>query len=348
MRVLSFNLWHGLSPKSPFAMEALEPVGRRVRRERLQIDVLRSTAPDIGFFQEVNPVGPRTSYIAEQLGLAFEFQPDLVGTKLFGVGLPLNLHSGLSILGQKSFGLKWVDAVSLSRPGIRLVRNWASWQLSEERFALFCEAMVPNWGRVLLVNTHLHHGLEGTPEFMDKVYALADQLEFSPSLISDLKERIARGSRRREQEMNRLMSALTVLEPRYEVVLIAGDFNASPGSVLFDRLREAGFRDAWMEASPEDGGFTYDQTKNRANHILQDKFPVPLMVEDLSFSQTVKEALLQIGKEQDGRPRRIDYIWYRSNSNLLKVKDAALVGFPDEDGFAPSDHFGVCVDFQLA
>lgn len=329
-------------------MEALEPDGRRLMRERLQVEVLSSVAPDVCFFQEVNPVGPRASYLAEQLQMAFEFQPDLVGTKLFGVGLPVNLHSGLSILADKSLGLKWVEAISLTRPGTRLVRNWASWQLREERFALFCESMIPKWGRVLLVNTHLHHGLEGTPEFMDKVYALAEKLDLSATLISDLKVRIARGDRRREQEMTELLRALAAVEDRYEVVLIAGDFNASPENSLFDRLRDLGFQDAWAEAHPDGDGFTFDQTENRANHILQNQFPVPLMVEDLSFSQTVKEALLRLGREQDGRPRRIDYLWYRSRSDLLRVRGTELVGFPNAEGLAPSDHFGVCADFQLA
>ncbi len=346
MRFLTFNLWHGLKPSGAVAFEALEPEGRRLLREQLQIDVIKAVGADVCFFQEVNPVGRRSQELSCALAKDAEYQPDLVGTKIFGFGLPLNLNSGLVTMASSTLGLKWVKAVSLSRPGTRWVRQWGSYQLSEERFALFCETMVPGWGRVLLVNTHLHHGLEPTPEFCSELDALAKNLELSPTLVSELKTRLAAGVARRRQELNEVLRTLSQLQGRYEVVVLAGDFNAQPESELFVKLRELGFSDAWADHYPKGGGLTFDCENNQANHVFQSQFPLSVKVEDLSFSPEVRDSLVAFLRRQETRPRRIDYIWYRGSSRM-KVVNVELVGHPDAQGFAPSDHFGVCAELEI-
>lgn len=348
MRVLSFNLWHGLSPASPLAFEALEPDSRRRLREDLQLEAIQGLNPDFCFLQEVNPVHSRGPELSEGLGMEGEYQGDLVGLKVLGVGLPFNLHSGLSLLASSRYGLKRVDAVSLSRPGFNWVRSWASWQLKEERFALFCESLIPGVGKVLLVNTHFHHGMEMTPEFEVVIDQMCESNELKSSFVSELKERLRRGDERRLQEMSVLIERVKVLEKRYSAIVICGDFNAVPNSELFHGLREVGFRDAWAEAHPEDPGYTFDRDANMANHLLQSRFPLSLVLEDLTFSAKTKEHLLGLARGQETRPRRIDYIWYRSSAVPLKVTRAELVGKPNAEGLAPSDHFGVCADLELA
>lgn len=347
MRFLTFNLWHGLSPSSLVAFEALEPAERRRLREELQVQVLREINADFSFFQEVNPVAHRAPALSQALDASAAFQPDLVGLKLFGLGLPLNLNSGLLILAQKRWGLKWIEAVSLSRPGPSRVRSWGSWQLKEERFALFAETMIPRWGRVLLVDTHLHHGLELTADFLQEIERLGEELQLSASIISELKTRLARGNQRRAQELATLLRALERHQKRYEAVILAGDFNASPVSDLSQMLRDMGFRDAWSEVHGEDPGFTFDHNRNPANHLLQSRFPLTLVVEDLSFSASIKDSLLRLARTQENRPRRIDYLWFRAPDLGLKVKRAELVGFPNKEGLAPSDHFGVVTEIDL-
>jgi endonuclease/exonuclease/phosphatase family metal-dependent hydrolase len=348
MRFLTFNLWHGLSPTNPVAFEALEPTARRKMREDLQERLFTELKPDIAFFQEVNPVAARVRRLTSVLGTEAVFQPDLVGLKLFGVGLPLNLNSGLVIMGASRWGVRRLEAVSLSRPGLNLVRPWGSWQVKEERFALFAETMLPEWGRVLLIDTHLHHGLESTEGLMREVDGLAKELDLSESMISELKDRLVRGNQRRAQEMEVLLQTLKRHQNRYEAVILAGDFNASPESDLSRRLTDLGFRDAWTEAHPEQPGYSFDGEHNRANHLLQERFPLTLVLEDLSFSSKVKDSLLRVARRQENRPRRIDYLWFRASSLPLRVKRAELVGHPGADGLAPSDHFGVCADLEIS
>lgn len=346
MRFLTFNLWHGLSPASPLAFEALEPSARRRLREELQIETLKALKPDFCFLQELNPVHIRTEHLRETLRMEGQYQPDLVGLKVFGLGVPLNLHSGLAILASEKFGCKAVDAVSLSRP-FNWVRKWASWQLKEERFALFSESLVPGLGKILLINTHLHHGLEATKGFLEEFDKLADTHELNSTFLSELKERVNRANNRRMGEITQLIKSLKQYEKRYAAVILCGDLNAEPESEIFHPLKEMGFKDAWAEANPGQPGFTFDAQANEANHVLQANFPLTLVVEDLTFSSKIKTELLQLARRHENRARRIDYLWYRVNTRKARVTQAQLVGKPNAEGLAPSDHFGVCVDLEV-
>lgn len=346
MRFLTFNLWHGLSPSSPVTMEALEPAGRKVLREQLQLEIIQQTGADIEFFQEVNPVASRAKALAKAADAEYVCQGDLTGVKLFGLGLPYNLNSGLVTAASRKWGIKPLGAVSLSRPGTHLVRSWGSWQLREERFALFAETILPGWGKVLLVNAHIHHGLESTDRLAEELLDLAEELELSASAVSELKERLAKGNLKREAEIAELFRAVDERAERFEAVVIAGDLNARPENQISSRFREQGYKDAWQEANPADPGLTYDSTRNEANHLLQKNFPLTLMVEDLSFSSKIKESLLAMARRHEMLPRRIDYIYFRAKSVRLKCTSAQLIGVPGPQELAPSDHFGVLADIE--
>ncbi len=347
MRFLSLNLWHGLTPSSPVAFEALEPVGRRQLREQLQLKVLGELQPDIAFLQEVNPSKKRAEQFCQALKMQSNLQPDLVGLKLFGLGLPYNLNSALVTLSKSPLAIKKLKGVSLTRPGKHLVHTWGSWQLKEERFALFSEVMMPKFGRVMIVNTHLHHGLESSASFAADISLLAKTLELHENTIEELQERMQAGTKRRLQEIEVLLETIQKLERRYEIVVVGGDFNSSPDSQEAGLMRGAGFRDAWKESHADEPGFTYDGTINVGNHLLQARFPLTLVVEDLSFSAKTKDALLNLARAQENRPRRIDYLWIRSHSLKLNVRRSNLIGLPDESGLAPSDHFGICADLEI-
>ncbi len=348
MRLLTFNLWHGLSPTSPIMFEPLEPSARLSLREELQIHAIAEAKPDLCFLQEVNPVTSRMEALKDKLRMEGECQPDLAGVKVFGMGVPVNLHSGLGVLADRRYGLKLVEAVSLSRPSFNWVRTWASWQLKEERFALFCETLLPGWGKVLLINTHLHHGLECDDQICNELDELAKKEDLNAAFVSEVRERLQQGNFRRESEITVLVNKILSYAKRYSAVVLCGDFNATPASPLFSKLREIGFRDAWEEAHPQDPGYTFDPENNPANHVIQSRFMMPnIVLEDLTFSAKVKESLIQLTQKHERRPRRIDYVWFRSPTLNLKVKSAELIGKPNSEGLAPSDHFGVCVDLEV-
>jgi len=143
------------------------------------------------------------------------------------------------------------------------------------------------------------------------------------------------------------LDTLRGLQDRYQAVVMAGDFNASPQSQVYKMLKDEGFCDAWAEAHPKQDGHSFDQERNSANHLLQGRFPLTLALDDFSSNVKNKEALLNMARRHEGRPRRIDYLWFRSESLKLKVLKADLVGLPNEEGLAPSDHFGVYADIDV-
>jgi endonuclease/exonuclease/phosphatase family metal-dependent hydrolase len=342
------NLWHGLSPSSLLYFERLEPTPRLRLREQIQIDLLKQVDPDIAFFQEMNPITTRFQQICRALNAQGVSQPDLVGTKIFGWGFPVHLFSGLAILTRPVLPLDLLAAVRLSGgQGRSFVHKWASLQLQEERFAVFAETHKRGVGRILLVNTHLHHGLEATEAFLERLKKAMDECELPNSARSEIHERLFAGNERRDREMSILLRELETRHSHYDLIILGGDFNCEPDGDVGQKLRDLGFMDAWKHDHPNEAGFTYDRVQNLANHILQDRFPSTLMTEDLSFSAKTKEVLVKLVQEQERRARRIDQLWIRSPLNKVKEVKTELVGFPDEHGMAPSDHFGLVANLVI-
>ena len=343
MRIATFNLWHGLSPSNPLAFEELEPSGRRELRYAMQEECLKQIQVDCLLLQEVNPARERSQRLAHVLGFDFQYQPDLTGIKLLGYGPPFNLASGLVILSSQH--LRFVKAVQLSGPRFGFAGRMASWQMKESRYALLSEFVSPETGRTLLVNTHLHHGLEATSNFIEEAEKVCQSLELSESAIVEIKERLLAGNVRRELEITRLLEEIDHLQNRYETIVVGGDFNCSAESHVYQQMVEFGFIDGWKELHPDLAGLTFDGEQNFANHKLQERFPISIVLEDLTFSTKAKTALFQLARRQEARPRRIDYCWIKSKSKKTRVQAAELFGQPNAEGLAPSDHFGVMVNF---
>lgn len=342
MRIATLNLWHGLSPAHPLLFETLEPAGRRKLRAEAQLRDLAKLNADIYCLQEVNPVATRAQEMARRLGCDFQFQPDLTGIKLLGFGPPFNLASGLAILSPQP--LREVKAVQLSGPVAGFASRLASWQLKESRYAILSELPVSDLGRTLIVNVHLHHGLDSTEALLQEMEKLCAEVELPEAARGELMERLLAGNLRRESEIKKLLQVIAQEEGRFETVLVCGDFNSTPEGEVYRRMVDQGFTDAWRELQTSAPGYTFDATVNTANHVLQERFPLSVKMEDLSFSAKAKERLSQRARAHETRPRRIDYIWFKSRSRQRHVVRAELFGLPDKEGLAPSDHFGVVVE----
>lgn len=345
MRVLTYNLWHGLTPSHFVRFAELEPASRRHLREAEQARLMRELQPDFCFLQEANPVRERAQELRAALEGQVEYHPDLVGTKMLGVGVPWNLNSGQVIVAGRKWPLKGLGAHSLDSEHKGWVSKWGSWQLSEQRWAVFAESLFPNWGRVLLASTHLHHGLEDTPDLRQELKSLVRELGLSENVHEELLVRLRSANQRREKEWDILKGHIEANSHRLSAVILAGDLNASPASDLLNRMQAFGFKDTWAMANDGADGFTYDRVKNEANHKLQEEFPSTFAWEDLTFDKKVRDRLTEFVRNAEFRRRRIDYVLVRSEIEF-SVSSAQLIGLP-VDGLAPSDHFGVCVDLQL-
>lgn len=304
----------------------------------MQLQLLKKASFDVGFFQEVNPLLERSSQIEADLNVTVSYQSDLVGVKVLGMGFPSHLNSGLLITAQPQYQLRRVGGVKLSGPQRSFVSPWLSFQLQEERYALMGELMHPSWGRVLVVNTHLHHGLELTEALEDEVKAFCVENSLSSSVQGELFDRLLKGGQRRLKELKRLLGEVKRLQERYSVIILGGDLNAPSGGELGQLLKEYGFLDSFALQDEVRDGFTFHREKNLSNHRLQARFPLSVKFEDLSFSKKITLGLQEILTRHEQGARRIDQLWVKSE-RVFKTQ-VELVGFEEEVGFAPSDHFG--------
>lgn len=347
MKILTFNLWHGLAPATAGSFVELEPEVRRLKREELQESIVAGLQADVVLFQEVNPLADRLKRWQSVLNMQGFAQPDLSGLKVKGWGWPPRLNSGLGIFVSKQFAPRWVAGLQLSGGRISFAKVWATLQLSESRYALFIEFLHPQWGRVLVVNCHLHHGLELDESLRGKISKLGEENILTANATSELKDRISGANGRRLQEVRNLLEFIHTRKQRYSLILLGGDLNCSSTSPAMQQISEFGFRDLWLDKHrTEASGYTFDHSRNHANHVLTSQYPLTIETEDLSFSPKTRDVVRGLLQDHERRERRIDYLLAWSSQKSVPVKNIELVGVPDKDHLGPSDHFGVLAEIE--
>lgn len=339
MRIVTWNLWHGLSPTEKWWFEELEPQGRRELRRELQEQTLKELNADIYLFQEVNPVRSRSRRLARNLDCSEHHQADAKGLKVLNIGFPLNLNSGLSILHSKKLKCLDVQVTNLSGSS-PLLNDLASLQWEENRVLIATTLEAPNGALIVVANTHFHHGLELTDKLKDSLTGVPEEVR------GELFQRLRRGDERRKEELEMAIGEIKRLKQKADLLIFAGDLNFSPGTENYKELQGIGFVDLWGKLRPEDEGFTFDSVKNPSNHHFLERFRLPLEVDDLTFQPEMKESMNKALREADSRPRRIDYMWANADK-IDAFKKIDMFGFENLNCVAPSDHFGLVADFEI-
>src|SRR5262249_26272061 len=137
-----------------------------------------------------NPIATRMRQWEAALGKPAFAQPDLTGFKLRGRGWPYQLGSGLLTLVNRSWRPRLLAAVKLSGSRWSFESLQLSLQWRETRYALFVECLHPRWGRCLVVNTHLHHGLELTADLEARLNHLGNTGSLTGQARSELRHRL--------------------------------------------------------------------------------------------------------------------------------------------------------------
>lgn len=378
LTLITYNLWHGLSGEGTLRFGELEPTAHRLEREQAQEQYFEGVKADIVFLQETNPLDVRMARFAKIFNAVADGQIDSSGVKLESAGLPLNLYSGLTTYALAEF--QPIHRKSLKLSGSSIQNEWFSIQFKEARYALLTECIHPAIGRILLVNVHLHHGLERTKSLMVRVLdwrkRFAGGSGDSSGVISSkslriVETKLAAGDRRRQEEVERLLEYLDGLRNRYHMIIMAGDFNASPESDVHSKIKAAGFEDLWLKKHGKTGsssagktgrqasvtespankndvsqGYTFNSETN-LNHRFNAKFKLPENWDALKLSGAAHDELRKIIMEHESRPRRIDYLYVKSTSPV-SVQSIEMLG-PHEGAETVaaharvelSDHFGL-------
>ncbi len=353
LSILSYNLWHGRvrTERQEVLWFPGESRSQSERRLDFQLELLRRERPDVVLLQEVAGGARRLGRYADALGYDAVHKTTDCGLRLFGLGLPLNLKSGLAILARPDLDLRPRGSLRLSGRWARC-SGWFGFQLEEARYALLAEITVGSPEKsvtLLIANTHLHH-LGGAPPGLP---GALDELVADGRLTTRRREEIGRAAEtareRRVREVETLLGYLTPgLTPGRSRspagVVLGGDFNALPGSVPIARVLAGGFVDA-AEASR--GGFagpTYDPQSNPlAAWVGQRSGPgLPVFGDD--------ELLAAMRALRNRWARRIDYVFVSSDlaAGLVSVTrlgvepgEGAGPGDPNAPPPMASDHYGV-------
>jgi endonuclease/exonuclease/phosphatase family metal-dependent hydrolase len=254
-------------------------------------------------------------------------QSDLCGIKIWGKGVPANLSSGLAILAKDE--LRKLEGLRLSGSRWSFATSHFSFQLAETRYALLAELKNSTMGRLLVVNTHLHHGLEPSPTLVEKLQWLFAREVLSATQRDEIVKVMNGARERRNAEGHRLLERIEKLAPAYDGVILAGDMNADPESAIIELFR----RHHLVDIVPT-GINTWDKAANAHIFHLSESFE--LTVPDFGIAP-----LKHILRTHESRATRLDYI-FTSEKLSTRVRSVSLFGddiLPEE---SISDHFGIC------
>lgn len=342
-RVATFNVWHGLAGQGPLygllGFREFESPKQREDRWRLALRALVELDADVLLLQELNPVSQKGKDLVTALGGRFYGRVDQSGLKLFSRGVPGNLLTGLGVLMRGQARAARLREDNEKFPRSRKLSGWFgvagedfSLHFDEQRYAQFLSIRHEELGRVLIVNTHLHHGFERFPEFLLLLDEACRTNKVTESEYERLLPYLDRSRDRRIAEMDRILELVERVQKEHDGVLIGGDFNSLPSGGVIRSLELAGFVDLASVVGNNEP--TWDPIKNEVNHRLQRtkgfEFPLP------DFGN---RALRDVYRQFDTIPRRIDYIFGRGS--VASCARVEVFGQPMSGQTGPSDHFGV-------
>ncbi|MBK7891103.1 MAG: endonuclease/exonuclease/phosphatase family protein [Bdellovibrionales bacterium] len=342
--ILTFNVWHGLAERGLLRFREFEEASRRRSRWQLALSEMQRYRPDVICLQELNPLSEKLSELVTALDGVATGCVDQGGVRLFSHGLPRNLVTELGILLREAArpvkDLEWPIPKNLQLSGAPFVSGESfSFHFNEIRRAQLEMIETARLGRVLIVNTHLHHGFERFAALRELLASYVSEGRISLATAEQLGLAMDQSRDRRLNEVDRLLEAVTQAERHCDGVLLAGDLNSPPEGSAVCALLQAGFRDLAEAAIQPDVGPTWDPVTNIENHDLQEtfKFPLPTMG---------NPELQRLYRDFDRLPRRIDYVLGRGSVVTERPSRASRVGLAHGASLVPSDHYGVMVEWN--
>jgi endonuclease/exonuclease/phosphatase family metal-dependent hydrolase len=240
LRILSWNLWHGLDPYKPMRMSPMQSPREHADRYQGQLDVLsawRRSPSEVMCFQEVNPVAKRFAQLSAALGRKGGTSLVNAGIKVGGFGVPWGLQEGLGILVGDGVRAPVFSEITLSGTGKEIRSSGGTplitFQTAERRKALLMEGELEGL-KIAVVDLHLHHGPDTGAENL----------------------------RRKRQELERLGEWIGPRLDGWDLVAVCGDFNCGRDSACLEPLKALGFTDA-AELAGVTQAPTWDPKDNR-------------------------------------------------------------------------------------
>jgi endonuclease/exonuclease/phosphatase family metal-dependent hydrolase len=331
LRVLTYNVWHGLRSGESNKRFPGEESKDKESRVAAQIREIEKLSPDLIFLQEVNPNQPEARKYAQALGYDEIHKVTSCGLHLGGLyKIPRNMNEGIAILARPGLGLKRVGKKRLS--GNARCTATYGFQTKESRYALFGEITVQ--GRSLLVaTTHLSAPPFVLSDFEENLEGLVAEGALKESQRDEILAQLETKRQRNLAETEKLLAQIEKRRVerqnpgRTRSVVFGGDFNTAPGTPAIEAITAAGFRSATEGAELP----TWNPVKNETNYSIGTKRAEPLPTFDLSQI----EELLAV---RTSTARQIDHLFV---SEDLAVESAEMVLDQEVEERFLSDHFAL-------
>ena len=354
IRVLTYNTLHGLET-SGITVRAGESKDVRQARLDRQYRQLATVEPDVILLQEVNPLPEMAeTYVAalKRFGLHYTevHQVDACGLRITpGLAVVPGLNNGLVILARSPLQLRRVKGLRLSGTG--RCEDFMGLQINELRYALIAEIQNPDTGRsVLVVNTHLHSGLERDAFFLQKISEAQEQGRLRPEDVGDLVAVFEESQQRRLNEVRTLINEIARLkaEGTSVGVILGGDLNFEPGSPEYRELERAGLKDTYTIATGGGDLRSYDPPQNVIAGRGERDVPAALPKAVAHLPESEREKILDAYRRGVSQPRRIDFLFVMRDSPAGRggCLRQELFGQSPAVAVEPgSDHYGVLVTY---
>lgn len=337
LKVMTFNVWHGLRSGESHKKFPGEDAKRAAERFDWQIERIKLLDPDVLLFQEVNPNQPQSRRYAEALGYDEIHKVTSCGLHLGAIyKIPKNVNEGIAILAKPELGLQRTGKKRLS--GNAMCSATWGFQTKESRYALF--GVITVAGRqVLLATTHLFAPAFVPPGFDDQLEKLVEEGALTTEQRDEILAERDRKQQRNVSEVQGLLKEIAKHQGRlapagaYPPTILGGDFNAEPEYPGIATVRKAG----WTEVATGSEFHTWNPVMNQVNYTIGTKRHYSLP----TFDRPEIEELLD--KRHD-TPRQIDHIFV---SPRIQVISAGMVMNEPKDDIYPSDHFGLLAELQL-
>ena len=343
LRVVTYNVWHGLGQMQGLALRELESSARRENRFRWLVRRLGETRPDVVLLQEVNPVADYTRRLMELVpGYTEIHQADNCGIKIAGVGIPSNFHQGLTILAREELALEPRGYRRLSGDG--WCGEHSGRQTTETHIAL---AGSIRWrgARILVVNTHLHGGASATPSMHEELEWLRTRNAISGEAWDRIRSYLERSARRRAREMQALAAWVREQSGDFDAIIVGGDFNTEPGEPALKPLTSLGLVDA-LERADWDGA-TFDVTRNAENIDIEATDWATTSLDELDLPREMQRRIETLFELDFYRPKRLDHVYVSGSLGALVERAGPYMTAPTPNGYLASDHIGVMVQLAL-
>lgn len=334
IKIINFNIWHGMNRTTFFNVEEYEAIERRGKRFSIFAESSKLLEPDILIIQEANKIPAYVKNLSKALDYGAVWRITNCGVKLFGLGVPSNFSEGLAVLAKKEHRIELIGSKRISGGGIQ--SDCISFHTSSARYIMAAKVTIDDTP-LLVFNIHAHFSIipfEGMGKKYDDMLAKENLPEAERKAILN---EIASGYEKTENEILQLLPFVKETTAKYNYpYIIAGDFNTTDKSPAVQKLiRELDLIDAFSAKNPGASGFTWDPIRN-PNARNYDGSPFR------ADGKTLRKGTAMLEAEFDRTAtRRIDFILFSRHFTVKQIKNARIVFNEPKDGLFPSDHFDV-------